>query len=84
VVLSKLGRAMGVGVPGGEEGSGEAAQDEEEEGAEDDDEELTVHLTASTGDVEVKICSCRFRFKPESEGGFCEGLWHVPWFSKSV
>lgn len=55
-VLSKLGRAMGVGVPGSEEsGPGEAAHDEEEEEAtEEDDEELTVHLTASTGDVEVQ------------------------------
>lgn len=48
---------MGVGVPGvegvtsvppTESGSGDA-----EDGVDDDEDELTVHLTASTGDVEV-------------------------------
>eukprot|EP00246_Nothoceros_aenigmaticus_P007919 TRINITY_DN221_c0_g1_i1.p1 TRINITY_DN221_c0_g1~~TRINITY_DN221_c0_g1_i1.p1 ORF type:complete len:384 (-),score=78.71 TRINITY_DN221_c0_g1_i1:420-1457(-) len=51
VVLSKLGRAMGVeGVPSApltEPGVGES-----EDGAEEDEDELTVHLTASTGNLE--------------------------------
>ncbi|KAJ7546148.1 hypothetical protein O6H91_08G026900 [Diphasiastrum complanatum] len=53
VVLSKLGRAMGVGESGDiaehttEEGEGE------EELAGDEDEELTLHHAASTGDIEA-------------------------------
>jgi hypothetical protein len=55
-VLSKLGQAMGVGVPGegGLHVPGESANDEDEEEGDEEDEELTVHHTASTGDVEVK------------------------------
>lgn len=55
VVLSKLGQAMGVGVPGegGLHVPGESANDEDEEDGDEEDEELTVHHTASTGDVEV-------------------------------
>lgn len=54
-VLSRLGQAMGVGVPGadGLQIPGESANDEEEEEGEEEDDELTVHHTASTGDVEV-------------------------------
>jgi len=54
-VLSKLGQAMGVGVPGeaGLHVPGESANDEDDEEGDEEDEELTVHHTASTGDVEV-------------------------------
>jgi hypothetical protein len=53
VVLSKLGQAMGVGVPGeGGLGMPESANDEDDEEGDEEDEELTVHHTASTGDVE--------------------------------
>lgn len=53
VVLSKLGQAMGVGVPGegGLDVSSVTANDEDDEGDEEE-EELTVHHTASTGDME--------------------------------
>lgn len=54
VVLSKLGQAMGVGVPGeGGLGMPEAANDEDDEEGDEEEDELTVHHTASTGDVEV-------------------------------
>jgi len=54
VVLSKLGQAMGVGVPGeaGLQIPGEAANDDEEEEGDEEEDELTVHHTASTGDIE--------------------------------
>ncbi|CAK9857374.1 unnamed protein product [Sphagnum jensenii] len=56
-VLSKLGQAMGVGIPGeaglpayrNEEGTEEEGEDDV---GEEEEEELTVHHTASTGDVE--------------------------------
>lgn len=55
MVLSKLGQAMGVGVPGeaGLQIPGESANDEEEEEGDEEEDELTVHHTASTGDVDV-------------------------------
>ena len=56
MVLSKLGQAMGVGVPGeaGLQIPGESANDdEEEEEGDEEEDELTVHHTASTGDIEV-------------------------------
>jgi hypothetical protein len=61
-VLSKLGQAMGVGIPGeaglpayrNEEGTEEEGEDDV---GEEEEEELTVHHTASTGDVEVCL-SC--------------------------
>lgn len=57
MVLSKLGQAMGVGASGegGLQLPGESANDEEgeEDVGEEEDDELTVHHTASTGDVEV-------------------------------
>lgn len=55
VVLSKLGQAMGVGVPGegGLHVPGDAANDDDGEEGDEDEDELTVHHTASTGDVEV-------------------------------
>jgi hypothetical protein len=61
-VLSKLGQAMGVGIPGeaglpayrNEEGTEEEGEDDV---GEEEEDELTVHHTASTGDVEVCL-SC--------------------------
>lgn len=46
---------MGVGVPGeaGLQIPGEAANDDEEEEGDEEEDELTVHRTASTGDIEV-------------------------------
>lgn len=62
MVLSKLGQAMGVGVPGeaGLQIPGESANDDEEEEGDEEEDELTVHHTASTGDVEVWCTSHPF------------------------
>ncbi len=56
-ILSKLGQAMGVGIAGDTGIAGERDLGNEEEGEEDvgeeEEDELTVHHTASTGDIEV-------------------------------
>jgi hypothetical protein len=56
-ILSKLGQAMGVGIAGEAGIAGERDLGNEEEGEEDvgeeEEDELTVHHTASTGDIEV-------------------------------
>lgn len=53
-VLTKLGQAMGVGISGdapvSNEGTG--ANEAEEDNGDEDDDELTVHHTASAGDVQ--------------------------------
>jgi len=53
-VLTKLGQAMGVGVSGDTPASteGTAADEGEEDNGDEDDDELTVHHTASAGDVQ--------------------------------
>ncbi|CAM6020114.1 unnamed protein product [Sphagnum balticum] len=55
-ILSKLGQAMGVGIAGEAGIAGERDLGNEEEGEEDvgeeEEDELTVHHTASTGDIE--------------------------------
>jgi hypothetical protein len=77
-VLSKLGQAMGVGIPGeaglpayrNEEGTEEEG---EEDVGEEEEDELTVHHTASTGDVEVCLLCFHICADTPSFRMFCIG-----------